>query len=116
MNPFYIANYNIISLLNFTVGRILQRLRCSCSTLKQRRISTMKPPHTSTLKQCHISTLKQCHISTLKQRHISTLKQRHISTLIRYNKIECLFNVEGRRCFNVVSTCICLLGLYVQIL
>ena len=36
----------------------------------------------------------------LKQRHISTLKQRHISTLIHFNKVECLFNVEVRHCFN----------------
>ena len=32
---------------------------------------------------------------------ISTLKQRHISTLILFNKIECLFIVEVRRCFNL---------------
>ena len=64
----------------------------------------------STLKQLHISMLKQRQISTLKQRHILTLKQRHISTLIHFNKIEYLFNVEVRRCFNLVSTCICLLG------
>ena len=55
------------------------------------------------------STLKQRHISMLKQRYVSMLKQCQISTLIRLNKIECLFNVEVRRCFNVVSTCICLL-------
>ena len=34
----------------------------------------------------------------------STLKQRHISTLIRFNKIESIFNVKVRRCFNIVST------------
>ena len=28
--PFYFANYNVISLLNSPVGRILQRWRCSC--------------------------------------------------------------------------------------
>ena len=31
INPFYIANYYVISLLNSPVGRILQRWRCSCS-------------------------------------------------------------------------------------
>ena len=30
INPFYIANYYVISLLNSPVGRILQRWRCSC--------------------------------------------------------------------------------------
>ena len=30
VNPFYIANYDIISLLNSPVGCILQRWRCSC--------------------------------------------------------------------------------------
>ena len=32
INPFYVANYryNVIFLLNSPVGRILQRLRCSC--------------------------------------------------------------------------------------
>ena len=30
INPFSIANYNFISFLNSTVGRILQRWRCSC--------------------------------------------------------------------------------------
>ena len=44
---------------------------------------------------------KNNQFSTLKQRHISTLKQRQISTLIRFNKIECLLNVEVRRCFNL---------------
>ena len=39
-----------------------------------------------------------------------TLFQRPISTLIRFNQIECLFNIEVRRCFNVVLTCIFLLG------
>ena len=37
-------------------------------------------------------------------------KQHHISMLIRFNKIECLFNVEVRRCCYVASTCICLLS------
>ena len=69
----------------------------------------MKQSQISTLKQRRISTLKQRQISTLKQRHISTLKQRHISMLIRFNKIECIFNVEVRRYFNVVSASICLL-------
>ena len=45
--------------------------------------------------------LKQSQISTLKQRQISMLKQRQISTFIRFNKIECLFNVEVRRYFNL---------------
>ena len=30
INPFYIANYNVKSLLNSPVGCILQRWRCSC--------------------------------------------------------------------------------------
>ena len=30
VKPFYIANYDVISLLNPPVGRILQRWRCSC--------------------------------------------------------------------------------------
>ena len=30
IDPFYIANYNVISLLNSPVGRILQRWRCFC--------------------------------------------------------------------------------------
>ena len=39
----------------------------------------------------------------VEQRQIPTLKQRqrHVSILIRYNKIECLFNVEVRRCFSL---------------
>ena len=58
------------------------------------------------LKQCQISTLKQRQISTSKQRQISkflTLKHRQISTLIHWfiKKIECLFNVEVWRCFNL---------------
>ena len=36
----------------------------------------------------------------LKQRNISTLKQRQISMLIHVQKVECLFNVEVRHCFN----------------
>ena len=56
------------------------------------------------------STLKQRQISTLKQHQISTLKQLHISTLIRFNKIVCFVSVDVRRCFNIVSTSICLLG------
>ena len=53
------------------------------------------------VEQRQISTLKLRQISTFKQRHIPMLKQRHISTLIRFNEIECLFNVEVRRCFNL---------------
>ena len=34
-NPFYIANYIVISALNSPVGRILQRWCCSCSVLNQ---------------------------------------------------------------------------------
>ena len=30
------------------------------------------------------------------------MKQRQISTLIHFNKIECLFNGEIRRCFNLL--------------
>ena len=78
--------------------------------LKQRQISTLKERQLSTLKQRQISTLIKRQISTLKKCQIRTLKQRQISMLIRLNKIKCLFNVEVRRCFNVVSTCICLLG------
>ena len=80
------------------------------SPLKQRQISTLKQRQISMLKQRQVSTLFQRHISTLKQIHISSLKQRHISTLIRFNKIGCLFNIEFRRCFNVVSTCFSQLG------
>ena len=36
----------------------------------------------------------------LKQHLISTLKQRQISMLIHVHKVECLFNVEVRHCFN----------------
>ena len=44
------------------------------------------------------------------QRCFNVIFQRLISTLIRFNNIECLFNIEVRLCFNVVSTFICLMG------
>ena len=64
------------------------------------------------LTQVHFPWTQKKDTHSLKQRHNSTFKQRHIATLIRFNKIEFLFNIEIRRCFNVnvVSTCICLMG------
>ena len=34
----------------------------------------------------------------------------YFNTWFVLNKIECLFDMKVRRCYNVVSTCICLLG------
>ena len=70
--------------------RTIPNGRLSITTCFKHNVETMS-----------FSTLFQRHISTLFQRHISTLKQRHISTLIRFNKIECLFNIEVQRCFNL---------------
>ena len=44
---------------------------------------------------------KITHFLTSIQRLNITLKPCHISTWIQFNKIECIFNVEVRHCFNV---------------
>ena len=70
------------------------------STSGEQPISNVVSTSKHNVEQRQISTWKLRQISTLK-RQISTLKQRYISTLIRFNEIECLFNVEFRRCFNL---------------
>ena len=52
INPFYIANYNVISLLNSPVGRILQRWRCSLG------LDKCDVPWIASCCRCSITTLK----------------------------------------------------------
>ena len=94
--------------LTLILGRDVEQLIFNVETILL--ISTSgKQPISTSFQHLNI-TLKQFQIAMFKQRQISILKQRQISTLIHFNEIQCLFNVEIRRCFNVVSACICLLS------
>ena len=90
-----------------------RRHKRQISTLKQRRISTSY--FNSGTSYFNVETTSYFNVETsyfnVKQCNISTLKQRHFSTLIRFNKIGCLFQRWSSTLFNVVSTCICLLGM-----